>query len=71
MSRIGRLPVAVPKGVTVRLEDGVFVAHGPKGENAERIHPEMTVEIGEQEVRVVRPSEAKRRNGCLIDSAPL
>ena len=60
MSRIGRLPVAVPKGVKVRLEDGVFVAQGPKGENTERIHPEMTVEIGEQEVRVVRPSEAKR-----------
>jgi len=60
MSRIGRLPVPVPKGVKVRLEDGVFVAQGPKGEHTERIHPEMQVEIGETEVRVVRPSEAKR-----------
>ena len=60
MSRIGRLPVPVPKGVKVRLDDGVFVAQGPKGEHTERIHPEMQVEIGETEVRVVRPSEAKR-----------
>jgi large subunit ribosomal protein L6 len=54
------MPVPVPSGVKVRLEDGVFVAQGPKGENAERIHPEMQVEIGDKEVRVVRPSEAKR-----------
>lgn len=60
MSRIGRLPVPVPKGVKVKLEDGVFVAQGPKGENAERIHPEMAVQISEQEVRVTRPSDAKR-----------
>ncbi len=60
MSRIGRLPVPVPKGVKVRFADGVFVAAGPKGENTERIHPEMKVEIVDNEVRVARPSEAKR-----------
>jgi large subunit ribosomal protein L6 len=60
MSRIGRLPVNIPKGVKVRWSDGVFVAQGPKGEQSARIHPEMTVELDEKEVRVVRPSEAKK-----------
>jgi large subunit ribosomal protein L6 len=59
MSRIGRLPVSIPSGVKVRMNDGVFVAQGPKGEHSERIHPEMQVELDEKEVRVVRPSEAK------------
>jgi large subunit ribosomal protein L6 len=59
MSRIGRLPVSIPSGVKVRMDDGVFVAQGPKGEQSTRIHPEMQVELGEKEVRVARPSEAK------------
>jgi large subunit ribosomal protein L6 len=60
MSRIGRLPVVIPKGVNVRWEDGVLVAKGPKGENSVRIHPEMQVDVGDKEVRVARPSDAKR-----------
>jgi large subunit ribosomal protein L6 len=60
MSRIGRRPVPIPKGVSVRVDNGTFVAQGPKGQHAERIHPEMTVQVGESEVSVVRPSDAKR-----------
>ena len=60
MSRIGRKPVPVPKGVTVRWAEGAFTAQGPKGEHRERIHPEMTVEIRDGEVTVTRPTEAKR-----------
>jgi large subunit ribosomal protein L6 len=60
MSRIGRLPVLIPGNVKVRMEDGVFTAHGPKGEHAERIHPDMKVEIDAKEVRIGRPSEAKK-----------
>ena len=60
MSRIGRLPVVIPSGVKVRLADRSLVAQGPKGEQAVQIHPEMQVEVGEKEVRVLRPSDAKR-----------
>jgi large subunit ribosomal protein L6 len=60
MSRIGRLPVVIPSGVKVRLADGVFSAQGPKGELSHRVHPEMLVEVTEGEVRVSRPSDAKR-----------
>ena len=59
MSRIGRRPVPIPKGVSVRMEGGTFVAQGPKGQHAERIHPAMAVTIGAAEVQVVRPTDAK------------
>jgi len=60
MSRIGRMPVAIPSGVKVRFADRELVAQGPKGEQSVQIHPEMHVEVGEKEVRVSRPTEAKR-----------
>jgi large subunit ribosomal protein L6 len=60
MSRIGRLPVAIPSGVKVQMQDGVFTAQGPKGQHSEPIHPEVMVEIDAKEVRVARPSEAKK-----------
>ena len=60
MSRIGRRPVPVPKGVSVRFSSGTFVAQGPKGEHTERIHPDMQVQVGEKEITVVRPTDTKR-----------
>src|SRR5512139_2833579 len=60
MSRIGRLPVPIPSGVKVRFADQELVAQGPKGEQSVHIHPEMKVEVGDKEVRVLRPSDAKR-----------
>jgi large subunit ribosomal protein L6 len=60
MSRIGRLPVPIPNGVKVSFADRTLVAQGPKGEQSVRIHPEMQVDVGEKEVRVARPSDAKR-----------
>jgi large subunit ribosomal protein L6 len=60
MSRIGRLPVAIPSGVKVGMDGGVFTAQGPKGRHSERIHPDVAVEIDATEVRVSRPSEAKK-----------
>jgi large subunit ribosomal protein L6 len=60
MSRIGRLPVAIPGGVKVEMDAGVFTAQGPKGKHSERIHPDVTVEIDAAEVRVTRPSDGKK-----------
>ena len=60
MSRIGRLPVVVPGGVKVQMEDGLFTAQGPKGTHSERIHPEMNVEVGAKEIKVARPSDEKK-----------
>lgn len=57
MSRIGRMPVAIPQGVEVR-SDGEFVrVKGPKGELASRIPPGIAVEVDEKEVRFARSND--------------
>ncbi len=65
MSRIGKQPISVPEGVTVTVEPELVRVNGPKGELAERISRDMTVEKrggaaeggGAGEVRVLRPSD--------------
>lgn len=60
MSRIGKLPVAVPKGVNVTVSDGNLVTvKGPKGELAQQMPTEIGIEVASGEVRVSRPSDAK------------
>ena len=59
MSRVGKQPIPVPKGVTVSLKDGVITVKGPKGELSFRIHPEMKVIVEENMIRVERPSDRK------------
>ena len=48
MSRIGRKPIAIPAGVTVKVEDHLVTVKGPKGELKQQIHPDMTVAAGRQ-----------------------
>ncbi len=57
MSRIGRLPVKIPAGVTVTKEAQVLTVKGPKGELKFNINPEITVEIKDNEVLVSKDSE--------------
>ncbi len=59
MSRIGKLPVGLPKGVEVKQGDGTLSVKGPKGELALNVHPEMSVAVDEGELRVERPSDEK------------
>ena len=60
MSRIGKQPVAVPKGVDVALDGATLKVKGPKGELSMAVHPEMSVAIEDGEVRVSRPSDVNR-----------
>jgi large subunit ribosomal protein L6 len=57
MSRIGRLPVALPDNVEIVQEGRTLRVKGPLGELSREIHPEMTVERTNGELRVVRPSD--------------
>ena len=60
MSRIGRLPITVPAGVTVTIEDGnVVTVKGPKGELTRALRPEMVIRQEGAELKVERPSEDK------------
>lgn len=60
MSRIGKKPVAITKGVEVRLDDATLHVKGPKGELSLDVNPEMSVSIDETEITVTRPSDAQK-----------
>jgi len=57
MSRIGKMPISVPKSVTVDLEDGRVRVKGPKGELARQIPREISVVRNDGELRVERASD--------------
>ena len=60
MSRIGRLPIAVPAGVTVTIAaDNTVTVKGPKGELSQKINKDITVKQEGAEIIVSRPSDAK------------
>ncbi len=59
MSRIGKLPIEIPEGVTVDIKDGVVSVKGPNGELSERIHTKIKVEIKDNEVVCLRDGEDK------------
>ena len=45
MSRIGKLPISIPAGVTVTLNDNVVTVKGPKGEMSQYVNPAINVSI--------------------------
>ena len=59
MSRIGRAPIAIPNGVTVKLENNVVTVKGPKGELVREFNQDMIIEVEENVLTVKRPSDNK------------
>ena len=60
MSRIGRAPITIPAGVTVKVgEDNLVQVKGPKGELSRKIHQDMKISIEENVLTVARPSDDK------------
>jgi len=57
MSRIGKLPVAIPSGVTVAVEGNTVKVKGPKGELAHRLPSGITVEKTDADLNVKRASD--------------
>ena len=57
MSRIGKHPVAVPKGVTAKVEGNTVSVKGPKGELERTLHPDMKVTLSDNQIMVERPSD--------------
>jgi large subunit ribosomal protein L6 len=60
MSRIGKKPVALPKGVTAQINGHHITIKGPKGETSRTLHPEMALSIEDGTVLVKRPSDEPR-----------
>jgi large subunit ribosomal protein L6 len=59
MSRIGKLPISLPKGVTVTVKDNVVTVKGPKGELSQEINPIITVAQEDDHIVVSRPDDEK------------
>lgn len=59
MSRLGKLPIQLPAGVSAQFQDGVLTVKGPKGELSRVIKAPATIEINGQELKVSVDLEAK------------
>ncbi|WP_320130026.1 50S ribosomal protein L6 [uncultured Sphaerochaeta sp.] len=62
MSRIGKLPIAVPTGVKVSVADGIVNVEGPKGKLNCAYRPEVIIELKDNVVEVTNRDESKASN---------
>ena len=60
MSRIGKLPIAIPKGVTITISGQAVTVKGPKGELHRQMHPDIGVAVEGETCTVSRPSDDPR-----------
>lgn len=63
MSRIGKLPIDLPKGVDVHVEPGLVRVKGPKGEMSQQIHRDLEIRIEGGTLDVVRLNEERETRG--------
>jgi large subunit ribosomal protein L6 len=59
MSRIGKLPIEIPEGVTVEIKDGIIKIKGPKGELEQKLHEKINVQVEENQILCKRKSDDK------------
>ncbi|HLE30601.1 MAG TPA: 50S ribosomal protein L6 [Anaerolineales bacterium] len=59
MSRIGKMPVAIPKGVQVAIQGNTVKVNGPRGELSRTFSPTMQIEMKDGQVVVQRPSDER------------
>ncbi len=60
MSRIGKMPITVPAGVDISVEDGLVTVKGPKGEIKQNVAKNMTFNTQDGVLTVSRPSDTKQ-----------
>ena len=68
MSRIGRMPIQVPNGTRIEIQDGQFVAEGPKGKVAQPLFDNFPVKVDGNVVTIERPGDTgpeRARHGLL------
>ena len=60
MSRIGKMPIAVPAKVTVSVDKGNLVTvSGPKGSMTQQFDPDLNIAVEDNEVKVTRPTDQR------------
>ncbi len=64
MSRVGKMPIAIPSGVEVRIEGAKVTVKGPKGELSRDLEPEMKLNLSDGVLTVDRPSDKPRHRSA-------
>ncbi len=59
MSRIGKAPIEIPAGVTVKADNNIVTVKGPKGELKQTVNPDIEVKVEDGHVVVTRPTDDK------------
>jgi len=59
MSRIGKLPIKIPAGVTIAMKDNAVTVKGPKGELVQPINPNFNISVEDGVLTLARPSEER------------
>jgi large subunit ribosomal protein L6 len=64
MSRVGKLPISIPQGVQISLEQLMLTIRGPKGTLARPVPEQLDLEVGQQSIQVKRRDDS-RTSRCL------
>jgi large subunit ribosomal protein L6 len=59
MSRIGKLPIQIPQGVTITVKENLVTVKGPKGELFQSINPNIQIAVEDGHIIVSRPDDEK------------
>lgn len=59
MSRLGKLPIAIPAGVEVKIKGQEVSVKGPKGELRQKLHPAISVEVADNQIKISANLELK------------
>jgi large subunit ribosomal protein L6 len=65
MSRVGKQPIIIPTGTSVKLESGFIVVKGPKGELKQFTHPQVVVTVNENEALITVKDETDKKQRSL------
>ncbi len=60
MSRVGKAPIQLPKGVSIDIDGSTVGVKGPKGELTRTLHPEMNISLEDGVLSVTRPSDDRQ-----------
>lgn len=59
MARIGKIPITLPKGVTVTINNNDVIVKGPKGQLTDTFSPDISIVLEDNQVKVSRPSDQR------------
>ena len=59
MSRIGKAPINIPAGVTVKVENNVVTVKGPKGELSQVVNPDLDIKVEDGVLTIARPTDER------------